>query len=328
MSEIIGKQIEVGVSLEATRGTLGASTQKWLKYLTTNFREKIAKADDKSQHNSFADADGHRVVKTWVEGELTGNVHADGLGYLLTSLIGAPTTSTVLVNVKDHAFALDADALHPSLSLFLKDGGVKQEGYNGCQVNTLEISGSVEDYVKFNASILGKSGVSNTNNPSYATTEYDFIGKEVTIKMADTEAGLAGATPLCVKNFKVKFDNGTKADHCLGSLPPTEMLATKMSVEGSITKNFVDNSFETLFKSGASKYIQIAIVGDALLDATNHPQIILTLNNSKITNWLPKGNAEEIVTEDVDFKGYYNATDAKMFSLILRNLTASYSTGV
>ena len=277
MSEIIGKQIEVGVALEATRGTLGASAQKWLKYLTTTFREKIAKAEDKSQHNSFADADGHRVVKTWVEGEVAGNVHADGIGYFLASLIGAPTTTTVSANVKDHDFILDADAIHPSLSLFLKDGGIKQEGYNGCQVSSLEISGSVDDYVKYSANIIGKSGVADTKVPAYPNAEYDFIGKEATIKMADTLAGLSSATPVLAKNFKFKFDDGVKADHVLGSLVPNEMIATKMTVEGSISKNFVDNSYQEMFKNGTAKYIQISIVGDALLDATNHPQIILTL---------------------------------------------------
>jgi len=182
--------------------------------------------------------------------------------------------------------------------------------------------------VKFSGNLIGRGGVADTKSPTYSTSEYDFIGKEVTIKMADSLAGLTGATPVLATNFKFKFDNGSKANHCLGSLPPTEVLATKMSIEGSISKNFVDNSYETMFKNGTAKYIQIAIVGDALLDATNHPQIILTLNKAQVTNWSPKGNAEDIITEDVDFKGYWNATDAKLFSLTLRNLTAGYSTGV
>lgn len=63
MSEIIGKQLEIGVTVEQTRGTAQASVEKWFKKMTASIMERSETKIDESSHNVLAEGDNRRVKK-------------------------------------------------------------------------------------------------------------------------------------------------------------------------------------------------------------------------------------------------------------------------
>ena len=322
MSEIIGRQLEVGVGVEETRG-IKASNSSWIKNITASVMEKAEHAQDESVRGVFEDMDGRRVVKKHIEGDIEMNLYANALGYLAYNLYGGVVSSLVTGTVYKHVFNLEQSSLAPSLTIFAKDGSVQQLAYKNCHVNTLELSAVVDDYAKLTASFMGEDSEDDTTSPSYST-DYDFIGRDISVKIADTEAGLASATAYCLKEVNITFDKGLILDYCLGSYTPSDIYVSKAGIEGSFQLNFQDETFKDLFLGNDAKYMEIKIEGETAITGSYKPTITLLLNKVMISNWERSGGKDELVVEDVEFKAFYNDTDKKASQLTIQNTIEEY----
>jgi len=324
--EFIGKEIELGVALEATIGTAETVADKWVKKVSADIMARTEKVIDDSTQGVLEDSQNSRITKKFFDGDLSAIVHADAIGYFFSQVYGAVDSTVVSGAVTDHDFTMLQNIVHPTLSVFAKDGGVSQEVYNNGVVNTLEISASLDDFVRYTANIIASEGVTNSDTPSY-DTEYDFIGKDITVKVADTEVGLGSADALCLKDLSISFDTGAITDYCFGSYNPSNIYNGKMSIEGSFTKNLEDETFKDLFTGDDAVYMEIEIAGDTVLAGTNSPTITILLNKVQVQDWSRSGGADELVTEEVSFKAFYNNDDSQQSSTTLRNVTTSYAVG-
>lgn len=325
MGEIIGRDIEVGFSTEAVRGTAETVVDKWFRNVTANIVERAENVEDDTSRGRLEDMEGRRVVQKYIEGDMDGIAHADAIGYLYSSLYGKVSSSVVAGSVYDHEFTLNQNIEHQSLTVFGKDGDAQQVKFAGCMVNTLEINATVDDYVRFTAGIIGKEATDDTATPSY-DTEYDFIGCDITVKIADTEAGLAGAEASKLKEVTLTHDQGGLRDHVLGNCPPDNVYNTKKMITGEMTLNFTDETFKDLYLSDLAKYMSITIEGEADIGGGNNPSITYVLNKVLVNDWNKNENGkDELVTQTVSFKAYYNKTDQEQSKVTLRNLTASYA---
>lgn len=327
MSEIIGRNIELGIALEETRGTAEAVAEKWFKKVTATVVEKSEKVVDESTRNVLEDSLGARLTKKWIEGDLEGNVHADAIGYLLYNIYGAVSSANVSGSIYDHTFSVANSIQHASMTLFSKDGGVDQSVFSNCMLGSLELTATVDEYVKFTGSFTGKGVAANSDTPSY-DTEYDFVGKDIEVKFADTEGGLAGATATKVKEISINYDTGLISDFVLGDYNPDDVYNSKMAIEGSITLNYDDQTFKDLYLDDSYKYMQIVIQGSQDLGSGNNPTITIILNKAQIMDWNRDGGADELVTQPISFKAFYNETDGEQSSLVLRNVTEEYDTPI
>ena len=314
----------MGVKVEGTRGTAETVASKWVRNVSADIFAKAEKIVDDSSQGVLEDSQSTRVIKKWFDGDLAGIVHADAIGYFFQQVYGQSTPTEVEAGeVYSHAFSVLQNIEHPTLSLFAKDGANSQEVFNGGVVSTLELSASTDDFLRFTTNVIAKEATANSDTPAY-TTDYDFIGKDITVKIADTEAGLSGATALCIKELSLTWDTGAVADHCFGSYAPSDVYNQKMMIEGSFNKNYQDDTFKDLLTSDTAKYMQITITGDAILAGANTPSITIVLNKVQIQDWTRSGANDELVTEDVSFKALYNNTDGEQSTVALQNTTASY----
>lgn len=322
--EITGREIEFGVATEATRGTAETAADKWMRKVTANVVERATHALDDTTRGRLEDGEGRRKVQTYIEGEVEGVLHVDVLGWLLSNLYGVVVTSTVTGSVKSHVFSLGQNIQHPSLTLFAKDGSVQQRTFSNAMINTLEITASIEDYVRFSAGFIAKEAAANSDTPSY-DTEYDFVPRDIVIKIADTEAGLSGATAIKAKEVSLKWDQGLLRDHVVGAYTADDIYNARMLIEGSFTMNFSDTTYRDLYLGNSAKYMQITITGEADIGSGNYPTITTVLNKVQFMDWNRSGGPNELVTEPVSFRAFYNPTDAEQSTTTLKNLTASYA---
>jgi len=191
-------------------------------------------------------------------------------------------------------------------------------------INTLEISAAIDEYVRFNASFLASVGASNSATPSY-DTEYDFVARDITVKIADTEAGLAGATATKVKDLSVKWDQGLIRDHVVGAYTPDDIYNARLMIDGNFTLNFADETFKDLYLGNSAKYMSITIAGEADLGSGNNPTVTIVLNKVQFMDWNRAGGANELVTEPISFRAFYNPTDSEQSTVTLKNLTSAYT---
>lgn len=326
MSELIGRQIEVGIGVEETRGTK-APASTWIKNISANVLEKAEHAQDESVRGVFEDMDGRTVVKKHIEGDIEMNLYANVLGYLAYNLYGSVLSTLESGSVYKHVFNMEQSSLAPSLTVFAKDGDAQQLAYKNSHINTLELSATVDDYAKVSTSFIGKEAEDDTSTPDYST-DYDFIGRDITVKLANTEGELTTATPYYLKEMNITFDKGLLVDHCLGSYVPNDIYISKMSIEGSFQKNFEDETFKDLFLSNDAKYMEIKIEGETAITGQLKPTITILLNKVQISNWERGGAKDELAVENIEFKAFYNATDQKSSQMTIQNTVAEYEPDV
>jgi hypothetical protein len=325
MSDFIGKQIELGLAVEGVRGTAEPVASKWVKNVSADILPRSEKVVDDNSQGVLEDSSNSRVVRKFVDGDLSGIAHVDTLGYLLYQIYGSVDSDQVAGIVYDHDFTLLQDIAHPTLSGIAKDGSVAQKVFNEGVVNTLELTASTDDFVRFTSNMIFSEGVANSDTPTY-DKEFDFIGRDITIKVADTEGGLAGATPLKVKELDITWDTGAISDYHLGSFHPNNYNAN-MAIEGSITKNYVDDLFNDLNQSDDAKYMEIKIEGDTSIASTHKPTITILLNKVQVQDWDRSGGNDELVEETIEFKAFYNETDGQQSKVSVRNTTEAYQIG-
>jgi hypothetical protein len=322
--EIVGRQIEFGVATEATRGSAETTADKWMRKVTANVVERATHALDDSTRGRLEDGEGRRKVQSHIEGDIEGILHADVIGWFLANIYGVVNTTTVAGSVKSHVFTLRQNIQHQSLTLFAKDGSVQQSVFSNAMINTLEVTAAIDDYVRFSASFLAAVGASNSATPSY-DTEYDFVARDITVKIADSEAGLAGATATKVKDLAVRWDQGLIKDHVVGAYTPDDIYNARLMIDGNFTLNFADETFKDLYLGNSAKYMSITIAGEADLGSGNNPTIAIVLNKVQFMDWNRAGGANDLVTEPISFRAFYNPTDSEQSTVTVKNLTASYA---
>lgn len=317
MSEFIGKQIEVGLAIEGTRNTGETVADKWLKKVKADIMVKSEKVTDDSTFGKLESGEGGRTIKTWYEGTLEGIIHADAIGYLLQNIYGASTPSGSS-GAYSHAFTLDQTIEHDTLTIFNHDSAVSKKALAGGMISSLEISASVDDYVRFKAEVSALSSATSSDTPSY-DDEVDFIGKDITIEIADTEAELSSSpTVLKAKNVTVTYDTGLIRDHVFGAVAPNNQFNANMSIEIDLTLNYTDTTFEDLYKTDDYKYMQIEIANDG------NEGITFLFNKVQVIEWSKSGDADKLVTQEVKLKAFYNADDDAQSEVTLENNVASY----
>jgi hypothetical protein len=322
--EIIGRQIELGVGAESSRGVPLASPAKWFRKAEATIVEKAVHAVDETSFGGFEDGEGRRVVQSYIEGEVSGPLHADAIGWFFGNIYGICVTTTVTGDVRDHVFNLKQNANHASLTFFAKDGAVQNLAFAGCMVDTLQLSVTTEDYIRFTAKITGNTATTDTETTT-ETAEYDFVSRDVTIKMAATLGGLPAADAVPAKTVDITWDQGLIRDHVVGQYNPDDIYNSRLMIEGNFTLNFADTTLKTLYQNDQARYMEIKIQGAADIGTGNNPTITILLHKVQIMEWDRQGGGSDLVTQPIRFRAFRSRTDAKQSQVTLRNLTAAYT---
>lgn len=323
--EFTGREKAAGLSLEASRGVAELTVSRWFKSVTNSILEMAKKVNEDSSYGKLEDSGGARIVNKWVEGNIAGVATADSIGFILANLYGTINSEADGAAYK-HTFTLLQNISHPSLSVFIKNGAVDQKVYAGGMVDKLELSATIDNYVRFSADFKAKSGSADVNVVT-AEEEFDWIGKDITIKFADDESGLAAAEETKIKNVKVTWSQDLIVDHVLGQYEPEDIYNPKHAIEFSIVRNYNDTTFKTLYLSDSAKVCQIKIEGSQDLGGGKKPTLTVTLYNVQCMSRKEDGGVDDLVTEPLDFKAFYNSTELKMSEIELINAVESYQAG-
>ena len=175
MSLLKGEDLNLGIGMEdpAARGTLVAP-QGWVPARTpTGINVEVLKALIKETKASGINSQGSEVVQRKASGDLEFNLKSEMIGYILKSLLGKCTTSSVYGSVKSHLFEiLPNDPQFPSLSLGLSQPGQQDYGYNGVVIKSLELRTPVDDLVNATIEFEGRDEVENANySPTFSRSE-------------------------------------------------------------------------------------------------------------------------------------------------------------
>lgn len=324
MNEFIGRQIDFALAVEGTRGTAETTAERNVRKVTCNLIPKVERVIDDTTFGRIEDAERVRTVRKWSEGDVEGIVHADVLGYFLLNLYGEVASTNVAGGVYDHVFTLAQNIQHPSLTLFVKDAEVRQAKIAGGMVSNFELNVTTDDYIRYTAEFIGKEAVTDSSTIPALATEYDFVSRDVVVKFADTEAGLSGATATKLKTLNITLNPNTEADYVFGNYSPDDIYNKQFTIEGDFELNYTDDTFLDLYEGNDFKYMSVTITGEANLEASYKPTITILFNKVQVTEWERASAGDDLITQSVSFKAFYNTTDEQASQITLRNLTDAY----
>lgn len=322
-NEFIGRQVDFALAVEGSRGVAEAAADRSVRKVTCNLIPRSETVIDDTTSGRIEDAPGKRTVRKWSEGDVEGILHVDVLGYYLASIYGSDVV-TGAGPTYSHAFTMAQTIEHPTLTGFIKDAEVRQEKVSGMVVSSLEISATTDDYVRYSAEFIGKEGATDTSVIPALGADYDFISRDIEVKIATTQGGLASATALKLKETTVKWDTNAEADFVFGSYSPDNIYNKQIAIEGSFVRNYTDTTFQDLYESDGEKFMSITLQGEANMGGGVNPKFALTLHKMQVTDWSRTSDGDDLVTEEVQFKAFLNVTSGEQSTAVLVNKTAEY----
>ncbi len=308
MSKYIGRKVDVGIGKEAVRGTAVTPTY-WVPKVDVSFDDKIVQARSVAGVGTIEDSEEAFVTTKYAEGDLSGEIRDKSFGLFLLSLFGTVATTGPVDSGYTHAFSLQDDAQHDSLTLVVKDPNTT-EAYALSMINSLEITQNLDEVTSFSINVMGKTAKGATETVTY-TSDYKFTKKHLSFKVADAVGGLAAATALCLKSLTLTFNNNVEMDDCLGTAEPEDFLNKQFSVEGQITLNYEDETWKEYMRNGTNKAMEIMWTNtDQTIGAAINPSLKFQMPKVDFFDWTPNNALDEIVSQDVSFKANTDVTNS------------------
>lgn len=325
MSEILKRRYNIGIGKETSRGTK-ATPKYWLKPLSEEYNDKIEVVASERAFGVIEDSEEVVVKKKYSAGKISGEVFDKSFGLFLLGAIGQVSSVPKAedLSVYDHIFSVLQSAKHPTLTVEVKRGDNEQKAYPNCVIESLKIESQANEYVKFEAQLKGKAGSVSDGIPGYETENY-FMGKDVSVKLADNLAGLDGATPVDARKIEINIAKNIEEDKRLGTHEPNDYLNKEFSVEGTLEILFRDTTLKNWALNGSKKALRIDIVDTSTaIGISSHPSLRFDLAKIKFKDPVEGGDNNDIVKVTVGFKSLYSSSEAKSIEAILTNLETSY----
>lgn len=325
MSKIIGRQRSLGIGKEISRGT-AVTPAVWVPMMELDFEDRTKNVINESSIGRLEGSDDEIVTTKYGEATLKSKVKDSSIGYILLSLFGSVSSaqkSSPNGGVYDHTFSVGQTCQHQSLTIVEKTPNVDRAITNAV-VDSFKITAERNNYVMFEAHALGSASESDSNTASFSA-ENDFSSKDVTFRIENTQADLAGGSNVSVRNISIEFSSNAELDESLGTTAIDDVLNRSFAIKGSVTLVHNATTYDTLALAGTNKAIRIQLANTGVtIGSSANPTLQIDLHKCVLSNRQLNGGLNDIVEESFDFTAHYSLTDSKMVTAILTNETASY----
>lgn len=329
MAYLLGESITMGVAVEASRGTAVAPTDFIPARTASDVVKLVEKTMIKETRASKFGTYGAEITHSRAEGEVEFNLKNRTIGYFLKSLLGSVSSAlkggeTVVYN---HTFnILTNSPANPTICLALAQEGFQDYEYNGVMVTKLDIEAKMDDVVTVKAGFIARDEAEHADyTPSFNSNDYLFRNHDFKVKLATSLGGLAGATALPLKEFKLSMANNGKANHVVNAISPDDVLAGVSEIGGSIKFDYIDKTYYDYYKNNTPLYMEISAIntGQAIGVASN-PSMVVTLYKVSLTSYKADRPIDDIVSQSIDFNAHYSTADSKAVQVVLTNEKATY----
>lgn len=332
----IGKQLQIAVVKETTRGTAKTTAAYWLAVDDWNIDERYNNAVDQQTYGLIEDSVSQTRVKNWAEGQLRFPISGTSSAVLFLSLFGTdtPAAHSGETYIYDHVLTVAQNVQHQSLTFLIHDpiatanGATADYSHANGVVHQIQIDYSLGNFVMGTASIkaLKGSAAAVAFVPSQ-TIEDRFVPQYMTFKVASAVSGLNAASPIKIKSAQVTIDAGDEDDEVLGNVAPQDFLNKEFSVEGTIEAIWQNETdFKVAALANTAKAMRLDLVNSDVSFGVvpSNPQFRLDLAKVYFTEFSRPIKIKDVVYQTVKFKAAYSPSDAFMAKATFVNSIASY----
>lgn len=334
----IGKQVQIGVIRESTRGTTPAATNAiWIASDDWTVDEKWKNAVDVQTYGVIEDNVGQTRVKNWSEGQLKAPIGVSTAAVLFYSLFGTDTPATHAGEsvVYDHVITVAQSVQHQSLSFLIHDpiptasiGTTADYSHANAVIHKIDLDYSLGNFCMLTASLKAQAGSAQAVvfTPSQ-TKEPRFVPQYMTFKATTAGvAALATTNAIKLKNVKLSFNSNEEDDDVLGSLAPRDFLNKEFSIEGTIEAIFQNEAdFKQNSLANKPQSMQFDLLNsDIVLGVAANPEFKIVLSHVDFTEFSLPRKLKDVMYQTVKFKAAYSLSDGYMSKLTFTNYIASY----
>jgi hypothetical protein len=320
-----GRSDKVGIAKEATRGTV-VTPAYWLPQTTIDFQNKNKQVMEDSVFGVLSKYQRTDIVEQWAEGKIEGLVGDASFGLIMLAAMGTLASHSAHSGetiVYDNIFSASQSNTPQSLTITRKDNTTDYNYARG-MLKSLELNVAVGEYVKYTSDWVAIMGVAGTDTPAYSL-ENRFRPKHAVVKMATTLSGLAGATAIPVKNFKITITRTINPYYVVGSNAPTEIYVEDFTVKGDFTLIYTDSTYETPFYANTQEALSLTLANtDVTIGSSTNPTLSLTLPQTTLSTWSISQDKDKIMEQTVGFQGQYNLANSEEITSTLTNLVNGY----
>ena len=319
MPVFIPRRGAVGVAKEVTPGTY-VSPAFWSPFQKFDLADDPGITVDDSAIGTVEEAFDAQALYSMAKGSWESFIYDEPFGLPLLSLFGSVSTAAnadASTLVQDHTFTVSQTNTRPSLS-FTEKTPIHDVNYTMGVVSKLEITAEAKAFAKFSADVISKGSAANSPSSTPAVTiENKFIPSGITLKIADTVAGLSGGTTIQLKSIKISFENGAKDDpDSLGYSGPAGMISETFKSSVALEGLYRDDTLRTLALAGTKKAVGIYLTNSAVTIGTAaHPGLTFLFEPGFFNPWSKSTDLNTAATQSTTFNGLYSTSNSKSLSV-------------
>ncbi|HDR8003429.1 TPA: hypothetical protein QCY70_004944 [Bacillus cereus] len=296
-----------GLGKETTFGTAVAPAV-YIPYDSIKVEEDIKKVTDEGRRGILSKSFGVYNTTRQSKVEFGMPAYPDLIGHLLMGILGKDTV-TGSAAPYTHKFQV-LDALAPTFTAS-DYNTVTERRYAGAILDELDFKFDADTAVKVTAKMKSKASVVASKSTPTITVAKPFLGFTSTLTLGSTvDADLLGGEVSIKRDNQLIFAGNNTQD-------PTRYITGRIEATGKLTMDFDNEDDLNAYLNGTQQAVKISFVLDA------NTSLEFSFGKVDVTK-VTVDRSQEYIRADMSFKALYNATDAGMVTVTLKNAVATY----
>lgn len=315
----IGRKTALLVGSESTRGTEAGSFVAIPLTSAPFIKPVVEKVRNEAGIGNIADASDSYVAKIMSETNVEGQINEITFGNLLKAVFGQSVSPTLVeTGVYSHAFTVLNNNSHASFSLVEDTSkGQKLSLFN--LLNNLDFNFAVGDIARFSGTYMGRNYSSTSGKTVSFISEQPFLVSNMTVKFADSVAGLDAATAVGVNSFNFSVAKNVLDITKSGSIDPVGFCNQQLGIAGDMELFYDDNSYRDFVTGNTKKAVRIEIVGNALIGATEYSKLVIDFAQIALDDWDRSTDNNAVLTQTIGLSAEYSISETSMIEATLQN---------
>jgi hypothetical protein len=314
-----GRQVNIGLGIEATAGTAVAETI-FLPWSAFSMQAVSEKAMFNSARGIRNMASNSMIRRKYAQGSLGAILNVENAPYLFGMALGSVATALASgeTAVWEHTITVqNANASMKTATLTVEQGAVETTQYTNVVVDSLNVEVS-DGYATITAELIGQFPGTDTITESY-TTETEMAYHNYTAKFGTTVANAISGSATPLKSFSLNIANNVQLDEAFLSGANTVtsggLIAGPMQITGSYSLHFEDTTELAKYKANTKNAMVVSFTG-ASIGVAETEEVSIRLGRLVLTSPPVEYNIDGLLVLNQEFEVEYEATDKEVTVIV------------
>lgn len=235
---------------------------------------------------------------------LTGIVEASFWGQFLSAALGSLSTSAddPEAGANTHTFTVANNNQHPSYSITYEDDNQDMVCL-GCRLSSLQTTVVAGEWVTYTATFMGNPPTDASESASFADDQL-FSADQATVRLAAVGGSFSGSG-IPLTSLDLTVEKNADAHFAFGSVEPNNVINRQLTVTGTMTLLWDDETYFDLFDDHTLKAMEIALSAGTIPSTSTPYSTKFTLAQVHFDTWNNNAGNDDKVEQTVTFRAEY-----------------------